>query len=142
MPQTTAAIPLFALLAAACAGAQLQCPTGESSHCVILWGTIDCRLRRTTERNRIAPAGLPGGSKYLLCLAGSNTPSPQPDPYPIQLGYSGINFLQQYAGIYGPDAVRLFRSVPDYVMHHNSHSHKQHLQAVVTRLRWHHNVVH
>ncbi|KAA6418266.1 MAG: hypothetical protein FRX49_11775 [Trebouxia sp. A1-2] len=80
MPQTTAAIPLFALLAAACAGAQLQCPTG-----------------------------LPGGSKYLLCLAGSNTPSPQPDPYPIQLGYSGINFLQQYAGIYGPDAVRLFR---------------------------------
>ncbi len=90
----------------------------------------DCRqtLSRTAER---MPAGLPGGSKYLLCLAGSNTPSPQPDPYPIQLGYPGINFLQEYAGVYGPDAVRLFRSVPDYVMHHNKHRHNQHLQVVV-----------
>ena len=50
MPQTMAASTLFALLAAACAGAQLQCPTGESSHCVILGATLDCRLRRTTER--------------------------------------------------------------------------------------------
>ncbi|KAL0018840.1 hypothetical protein WJX77_012454 [Trebouxia sp. C0004] len=80
MPKAIAARILFALLVAACAGAQLQCPIG-----------------------------LPGGSKYLLCLAGNGTPSPQPEPYPIQLGYPGINFLQEYAGIFGPDAVRLFR---------------------------------
>ena len=73
---------LWPLLLALNASAQLQCPTG-----------------------------LPGGSQYLLCLAGSSTPSAQRDPYPVQLGQAGVNFLQNYAGISGATAVRLFRSV-------------------------------
>ncbi|KAL3158046.1 hypothetical protein ABBQ32_011655 [Trebouxia sp. C0010 RCD-2024] len=55
------------------------------------------------------PTGLPGGSKYLLCLAGSSTPPAQPDPYPVRLGQPGVDFLQNYAGISGATAVRLFR---------------------------------
>ena len=73
---------LWPLLLATVASAQLQCPTE-----------------------------LPGGSKYLLCLAGSSTPQAQLDPYPVRLGQPGIDFLQKYAGVSGATAVRLFRSV-------------------------------
>lgn len=62
------------------------------------------------------PTGLPGGSKYLLCLAGSSTPPAQPDPYPVRLGQPGVDFLQNYAGISGATAVRLFRSVSTSVL--------------------------
>ena len=77
-----AAWVLWPLLLALNASAQLQCPTG-----------------------------LPGGSKYMLCLAGSSTPPAQPDPYPVRLGQPGVDFFQNYAGISGATAVRLFRSV-------------------------------
>ena len=55
------------------------------------------------------PTGLPGGSKYLVCLAGSGTPAAKPEPYPIQLGKPGLDFLTSKAGIYGTDNIRLFR---------------------------------
>lgn len=57
------------------------------------------------------PTGLPGGSKYLLCIAGSGNPGSQADPYPIQLGKPGLDFLSSKAGIYGTDNVRLFRCI-------------------------------
>ena len=55
------------------------------------------------------PTGLPGGSKYLICLSGSGTPAAKPQPYPIQLGEPGLQFLTSKAGIHGTDNIRLFR---------------------------------
>lgn len=76
-----------------------------------MWSIWPLLLATVASAQLQCPTGLPGGSKYILCLAGSSTPRAQPDPYPVRLGQPGIEFLQNYAGVFGAPAVRLFRSV-------------------------------
>lgn len=76
-----------------------------------MWALLPLLLATVASAQFQCPTGLPGGSKYLLCLAGSSTPQAQPDPYPVRLGQPGVDFLQNYASISGATAVRLFRSV-------------------------------
>ena len=74
----------------------------------VLWPLL---LVTVTSAQLQCPTDLPSGSKYLVCLAGGSTPQAQPEPFPVRLGQPGINFLQNYAGVSGATAVRLFRSV-------------------------------